>query len=191
MKLARSENGVVVEVVTCPDIIPVLVEGVQQLRSSQPSDFFHPDLGFEAVASDVETGWLRHESGFVPPPDPEIDPEEIKATLKSYAAAKRYDVETGGLVVNAMSIATDRQSQAMISGAYNLVTATPQSVQFKTGTGFVTLTPEDVTTIALAVGQHVQACFAKEAEVVEAIDSGTITTSGEIDAAFAALMQPG
>jgi hypothetical protein len=41
--------------------------------------------------------------------------------------------------------------------------------------------------IAVAVGRHVRARFRLEREAAGAIESGTITTTAEIDAAFAAL----
>jgi len=42
-----------------------------------------------------------------------------------------------------------------------------------------------MTAIAIAVGQHVQACFGTEADVAGDIEAGEITRTAEIDAAFA------
>lgn len=111
-----------------------------------------------------------------------------KAALAAYAAARRYAVETGGITVNGQPIKTDRESQALITGAYNLSLAVPDTtIQFKTETSFVALSADDVKAIAIAVGQHVQAAFAKEAEVAAAINAGTITDTAGVDAAFAAV----
>lgn len=114
--------------------------------------------------------------------------EEVqRAQLLGYAAAARYRKETGGISVAGQPIATDRESQALISGAFALVQQQPQTViRFKTPGGFVTLDAAQMSAIAIAVAQHVQACFALEADVAADITSGEIITPAEIDAAFAA-----
>lgn len=106
------------------------------------------------------------------------------APLPEYLAEKRWRVETGGITVNAMPISTTRSSQALITGAYNLVQLDPAKIiDWKTQTGFVPLDATAIAAIALAVGNHVQACFALEAKLLADIDAGTITTKSEIDAA--------
>ncbi|SCB51856.1 DUF4376 domain-containing protein [Rhizobium lusitanum] len=110
-------------------------------------------------------------------------PEPIPVDLYAYAAIKRYAVETGGVVIDGMRVMTDRQSQSLITGAYNYVQANPEvTVKFKTAAGFVELTAAQMTAIANAVGAHVQASFAAEGEVDKQIIAGTITTTTEIDA---------
>ncbi|NEI71316.1 DUF4376 domain-containing protein [Rhizobium lusitanum] len=110
-------------------------------------------------------------------------PEPAPVDLYAYAASKRYAVETGGIVINGMSVMTDRGSQSLITGAYNYVQANPEvTVKFKTAAGFVELTAAQMTAIANAVGAHVQAAFAAEGEVNSRIVAGTITTTAEIDA---------
>ncbi len=110
-------------------------------------------------------------------------PEPAPVDLYAYAASKRYAIETGGIVINGMSITTDRASQSMITGAYSYVQANPTvTVKFKTAAGFVELTAEQMTAVANAVGAHVQASFAAEGEVTNRIVAGTITAKAEIDA---------
>ncbi|MFT4002064.1 MAG: DUF4376 domain-containing protein [Rhizobium sp.] len=110
-------------------------------------------------------------------------PEPAPVDLYAYAASKRYAIETGGIVINGMSITTDRASQSMITGAYSYVQANPTvTVKFKTAAGFVELTAEQMTAVANAVGAHVQASFAAEGEVTSRIIAGTITAKAEIDA---------
>lgn len=53
------------------------------------------------------------EGGFVEPPRP----APSKADLLSYAADKRWQVETGGLVIGGVPVATDDRSKIMIIGA--------------------------------------------------------------------------
>ena len=122
----------------------------------------------QSGAGDLVAGW---------------SPEQIAVDLYAYAAAKRYVVETGGILFNGMSVMTDRQSQSLITGAYNYVDANPDvTVQFKTASGFVELTSTQVRSVANAVASHVQASFAAEGAVNQAIIAGMITTTAEIDA---------
>ncbi|QEL21718.1 DUF4376 domain-containing protein [Bosea sp. F3-2] len=107
------------------------------------------------------------------------------AELISYAASTRFTKETGGIEVAGSPIATDRESQAMISGAFALVQAQPDTtIRFKTPTGFVALTAAQMSAVAVSVAQHVQASFGLEADIAEQIEAGEITTTAEIDALF-------
>lgn len=116
------------------------------------------------------------------PPDPSVD------DLKSHAAAVRFARETGGLTIGGQNIATDRESQTLITGAYNLALQDPNlAINWKTATGFVQIDAPTMIAIATSVAQHVQSCFIKEAEVVADIEGGTITTYAQIDTAFATL----
>ena len=109
-----------------------------------------------------------------------------KAGLVAYAADARWRKEIGGLDVGGTNVATDRGSQAMIAGADAYLQISPEAtIRFKAAGGFVTLDAEAMRAVALAVGAHVQACFALEADVQAAIEAGTITSTGEIDDAFA------
>jgi hypothetical protein len=120
--------------------------------------------------------------------DGQFSPPSAAVDLKSYAAEKRFEVETGGITVGDAQVATDRESQAMISGAFAYVQQNPDAaIKWKGENGFVTLDAAAVTAIADAVGAHVQACFAKEADVAAAIDAGTITDTAGVDAEFTAL----
>lgn len=128
---------------------------------------------------DLATG----EETLVPAKRPTL--AERKAALLAELAQKRWEIETGGVTVGGSPIMTDRESQALISGAFALVQQHPDTtIRFKTPSGFVTLDAEQMTAIAIAVAQHVQACFALEADIAADIASGEITTTAEIDAAF-------
>lgn len=108
------------------------------------------------------------------------------ADLIAYAAAKRFAVETGGILVGGAKVATDRDSQAMIGNAFAYVTASgAASVRFKAASGWVTLSADQIKGLALAVGAHVQAAFAAEDDLDAAINGSppTVTTTAQIDAA--------
>lgn len=114
----------------------------------------------------------------------DITAEEVKAILKDYAAQKRFEVETGGVTVGAIRVATDRESQALINGAYSAVQRDPQRIiDWKGINAFVSLDASAVATLADAVATHVQAAFAMEATVSAAIDAGIITDRAAVDAA--------
>lgn len=151
------------------------------------------DAGYRAwleAGGPGATGWPRDEAGAQTEDALQevLTPYGLFAGLSAYAAARRYAVETSGITVGGSEIATDRGSQALITGAFNLVTINPKTtIKFKASGTFVTLDASAVTIIATEVGQHVQACFAKEADVVAGITVGTIKTLADIDAAFASL----
>ena len=102
--------------------------------------------------------------------------------LAAYAADRRWRAETGGIAVDGLTIATDRESQAMIGNAVQIAGMAGASIKFKAGGGFVELSPEQMQGIALTVAAHVQASFAAEAEVQGLIVTGEITSTEQIDA---------
>lgn len=95
---------------------------------------------------------------------------EARAILGALAARRRYEVETGGIVIGGNTIRTDRESQAMLSGAKSLCDLNPATaVNWKTANGWTQLNAAAIGAVALAVGQHVQACFSRERQLSEAI----------------------
>lgn len=135
-------------------------------------------------APDYLAPWLFDGATFVQPGAGTYS----KVQLTAYAAARRYLVETDGVSFNGASIATDRQSQAMISGAFNLSQVNPAiSIKFKTAGGFVTLNAAAISALAVFVAAHVQSCFSKEADIADLIAAGTMTQPREIDIAFTTL----
>lgn len=103
--------------------------------------------------------------------------------LKAAAAQKRWNVENGGTVVAGARVPTDDRAKALLTGAAASMTATA-TTKVKVGGVFVDMTGTQVKGLRDAVTAHVQACFQAEADVVAAIDAGTITTEAQI-AAFA------
>lgn len=102
--------------------------------------------------------------------------------LAEYAADKRWRVETGGVEVNGVRIATDDRSKTLITGGRIKADADPEhTLRFKTGGSFVTLDSAQIIAISDAVFDHTQAAFYAEDAVLEAIMEGAITTLAEID----------
>src|SRR5690606_5920721 len=72
-------------------------------------------------AAEVGIGWGYDAGVFTAPPAPPPEP----ANLETYAVAKRYAVEVGGIVVGGVPIATDDRSKQMIIGARIAADADP------------------------------------------------------------------
>lgn len=89
-------------------------------------------------------------------------------------ASARYASEISGITVDNIKIKTDRESQALITGAVLQALQDPAySCQWKTEAGFVSLTAEQIQGVAVAVRQHVQGCFDREAVLTELVKAAT------------------
>lgn len=105
-----------------------------------------------------------------PPPAPTL--AEMKEAKKAELALARYRAEVSGTEFGGVHIKTDRQSQSLITGAALAASQDPEySVVWKAEGGFVTLTAEQIIAAAQAVRAHVEACFAREAELSSAVDA--------------------
>ena len=97
-------------------------------------------------------------------------------------AATRYEHETGGTTVDGMLVATDRQSQALITGAFSSAkdakeTGEAWSIRWKSAGGWVELNVDQMIDVGRAVRAHVQDCFDREKELAESVDDGTFEES--------------
>ena len=116
---------------------------------------------------------FRHNNPVLAPVMPDInDLQQVKAAKLGALAAQRWKVECGGIVRNGAVIATDRESQAMLSGALQLVQDDDQVViDWKADNGWVQLDAAGVTYIAREVGLHKQAAFSREKVLATAINA--------------------
>lgn len=104
-------------------------------------------------------------------------------------AAYRYEIETGGITVDGVSVQTDRETQSKIMAArIKAQEDSTYSTKWKTPDGFVTLDASQILTIADAVHNHVQAAFETEATVEDEIKNGTLTTINDVKTRFDELM---
>ncbi|WP_225923563.1 DUF4376 domain-containing protein [Pseudomonas marvdashtae] len=91
-------------------------------------------------------------------------------------ASVRYQHETAGITVNAVSIDTTRDSQALITAAALSAVIDPTYLcVWKALNGPVTLTAAQIIEIATAIRAHVQACFDRECQLLKALAEGTYT----------------
>ncbi len=102
--------------------------------------------------------------------------ELIAAQWADQIAARRFQVETGGVTVAGVKLNTERDSQSLLTGAAFAASIDPDyRIKWKAETGFVDLTGEQVMGIASQVRAFVQACFNREAELLGAVADGSIT----------------
>lgn len=119
------------------------------------------------------------------PPPPPID-------LADYISTGHKTLRDGGVQIGGMRIATDAESRGLIDGAYALSQARPDAkIDFKAASGWITVDAQTMQTIAVAVGQWVQLCYSAYRRLDEARAGGTVTTTDQVDAAYAAVALPG
>lgn len=158
-KYARIDGGEVVELISTDGNI---------------AEMFHSDLKWITVPDGVavEVGWVYVDGKLSPPTQAALSAAELQARI----AARRYQAETAGTIVNGMALPTDRDSQALVTGAA-LAAWMDQNYtcQWKTADGFVALAAQQIIALASAMRAHVQACFDREAALLDALTAGTYT----------------
>lgn len=108
----------------------------------------------------------------------------LQTELKDAARQIRWEVETGGVSFNGISLRTDDQSQARVGNLISTVLADPDSHEFdfESQPGvWITITREEAVAIGKAVSQHVQACFTRCKELHNEIDNATFETLENVD----------
>ncbi|WP_288099561.1 DUF4376 domain-containing protein [Pseudomonas sp.] len=132
------------------------------------TDVEPPTLSGAEVARWTGEGW---ETLAESPPDPAPAPD-----WPALIATRRWLAETSGTTFGGMPIDTERDSQALLTGAVVAAMQDPAySVRWKTSAGFVDLSSPQIIAVASAVRAYVQACFNREAELLDAVADGSIT----------------
>ena len=110
-----------------------------------------------------------------------------KERLIAHAAAKRWRVETGGITVSGVAVATDDRSKMMIIGARSAAIADADWTTDWIGADGTIHRLDAAAMIAIsdAVQAHVGAAFSAYAAILAAIEAGTMTTFAAIDDAAA------
>lgn len=126
---------------------------------------------FLATRTDTDGIWKLVDGAVVKVPVPEV--------VTNYAAlfaAERFAKEASGITVEGVSIETTRDSQALIASTGLSAILDPEyRCNFKTLDGFVQVNATQILAIAKAVRAHVQACFDRELDLLNALESGTYT----------------
>ncbi len=149
----------------------------------KPEDISHKNVKWYDVVyeeGDTEFTGLENDKWVIRKALPTF--EETKHNKLVELENLRWLKETGGTTFNGWQLATDPVSQTKYVGAVVSVQINPNSIiKWKMSNGeFVELSAEDVTSMAMAVRAHIQACFDKEAELQLSISSAT--NKEELDA---------
>ena len=100
--------------------------------------------------------------------------DRLKAAFIAHVADLRYQHETSGVSLFGSMIKTDRESQATITGAWVKAKEDPTTtINWKAENGFTVLDAPTIIAAGDAVFGHVQACFTKEASLLEAAERAT------------------
>lgn len=101
-------------------------------------------------------------------------PRPVVENLPGMIAARRYQAESVGINVRGISVATTRDSQSQIAGAALAASLDETyTCNWKTAETFVKLDAQMLLAIAAAVRYHVQACFDREAELLDTLKDGS------------------
>ena len=125
--------------------------------------------------------WVIHELSEYATAEPTLD--ELKETKRNEIAESRLSAESEGCAWGAYTVATDRESRAILTSAIAVAEemgALFTSSIWKMASGeFVSVSLSDMKSMGLAIASYVQVLFDKEAALNAGIDSAT--TEDEID----------
>lgn len=162
-------------------------EAVLAQWQAVPQSFAIAGTGLSVDGATV--GWQAHGYRVIAQDDPVPDPP-TKADLLAHAAAKRWQVETGGVVATIggqpFQIPTDERTRGVLTAAWAKATADAEYVviRWKVAPGvYLPLDAATILAMADAVESHVQDCFLANEAVDSKILDETYTTFSEIDAA--------
>jgi hypothetical protein len=103
-----------------------------------------------------------------------VDLDKLKNDKRAEIANARWKAETGGITINGVEIATDRESQALLTGAVLAAQDNPEYVvNWKAQNGWAVLDTATILAAADAVRNHVQACFDREKLLQEQVEAAT------------------
>ena len=121
-----------------------------------------------------------------------------QAQLVAYANAKQAALCDGGITVNVgtastpdeVDVASDVNGRSLVSGCVQLIGLASSTGQpaptfpwINDGGAQLTLTGAQMMTMAVTLGNFVQATYASLGTVLAAIANGTVTTKAQVDAA--------
>ncbi|MFJ2480524.1 DUF4376 domain-containing protein [Pseudomonas sp. NPDC087598] len=126
---------------------------------------------FLATRTDTDGIWKLVDGDVVKVPVPEVE-----TNYAALFAAERFAQEASGITVDGVSVETTRDSQTLIASTGLSAILDPEyRCNFKTLGGFVQINATQILAIAKAVRAHVQACFDRELDLLNALESGTYT----------------
>lgn len=108
---------------------------------------------------------------------------DVRAAKLAALAGYRWRIETQGITLGPARIKTDRESQALLTGAWCACQLNPALlIDWKGEDGWVQIDAVTVSALAAAVSAHVQGCFTAEKTHAEAIAAlGTVEAVAAYD----------
>jgi len=95
---------------------------------------------------------------------------KLKEQALDRLASRRWQAENGGVIVAGIRVATDDRSKLLIADAGRRAEADSSfTTKWKSRDGWVTLNATALIGLRNAVFAHVAACFAREAELADAV----------------------
>ena len=138
------------------------------------------------LQSGAGIGWTLSGSALIAPP-----PAVVTLTGKqliAYATRKQNAIMTGGVSVSiatgvSVECSTDAASLVLLHGAATIAASSSSTtISWVPETGApITLTAAQITTMFGAVSAFLQSTFTTLADVIAAINAGTITTTAQVD----------
>jgi len=175
MRYVRIENGIVTNIIDL----------------DHPPTFAEPEGSLWRPVEDdlaVQYGWVVGEAGEIgPPPPPAVSPPS-KSELIGYAADRRWRAEQAGTEWNGWPIHTDDRSQGKYLSELQAIAldVRVEGDPWKFADGvFRPVSNAEFPQLAIAAREHVRTVFGIEALVLGEIEADTITTTAQIEAAFA------
>lgn len=109
-----------------------------------------------------------------------VDPKLCNRTayLSQEISARRFRAENGGLDTLGLGIETSRDARSALTAIAQVAMTNPDLFcKWKSKTGFVELSSQQILALFKAVVAHVQACFDREAELLAHLEAGTYEDS--------------
>ena len=140
---------------TKPDLTPEQLSRVQAIYAD--------DIALYDSIIEAGQVWTK-------PPTPAT--KEDKAAKLQELASARYDAEVGGMDFNGVQIQTDRFTQSKISSAYAKAKEdNTLTLNWKTGSGWVTLDAAAIIDIADALFAFIQSVYSQEKSLSEQVEA--------------------
>ncbi|MEB0178780.1 DUF4376 domain-containing protein [Pseudomonas sp. CCC3.2] len=126
-----------------------------------------------ATANETDGIWMLGADGTISKSPRPVDAPDYPALF----ASERFTHETAGITVNGMAVYTGRTTQNKLTGAaVRAGREANYTVNWKLSDNtFVNLTSTQLIAIANAVGDHVQACYDREAALLAAVADKSYT----------------
>lgn len=174
----------------------VAVESWDAPNGATPTDCFAPAVAasFVLASGGAVPGWVYANGVWAAP----AVATPTQAELVAYASAKQEAICDGGIAVNVGSastpveanVASDVKGRGLVTGCVQLIGVASQAGQpaptfpwiNNDGTQ-LSLTAPQMMTIALALGNFVQATYGALGTVLAAIAAGSMASTSQIDAA--------